>query len=353
MNPFFSILIASYNRPKFLQKCIHSILKSDYKDYEIIISDDNSPKKDDIKKIVEKLKNSNIRFYQQKKNLREPNNKNFLSSKAKGLYNIQIGDDDILYPDSLSKIKKYIENNPKIDIYTFGYKVIDEKDRLIYSRRAPRKLLLNISNIYISKQIYISDIFPFWMYHPSIFCSRNGLELEFPYSNLSGIGEDFQFFYEIFNASKQILIIPEYIFSWRKIQDLNSENFQINQSLSTMSNFQARELIYNNYFSTNKALNSRLKDFVMSYSFRKKFIYDSIIYDNSYKGSLQDVKMSSDKHQKEFNNLIVKPAYLKKINNPLYSRMFRFISLFGFLGLLEIFKVIFQRISYQIKLKFC
>jgi len=44
-NPFFSILIPAYNRPEELRQCIGSIISGSFKDYEIIVSDDNSPKK--------------------------------------------------------------------------------------------------------------------------------------------------------------------------------------------------------------------------------------------------------------------------------------------------------------------
>ena len=64
---------------------------------------------------------------------------------------------------------------------------------------------------------------------------------DFPYSTKSGIGEDFQFFYEIFLASKKIFVIPEYIFCWRKVQD---KSLQINQSASHLSNINARINIF-------------------------------------------------------------------------------------------------------------
>ncbi len=66
-NPFFSILIPSYNRPEYITKSIESILDNDFDDYEIIISDDNSPKIDEIEKSIKKyLEFENVHFFKQR-----------------------------------------------------------------------------------------------------------------------------------------------------------------------------------------------------------------------------------------------------------------------------------------------
>jgi glycosyltransferase involved in cell wall biosynthesis len=85
--PFFSILIPVYNRTAFLSKCLDSILCNDFKNIEIIVSDDCSPKAKDIERIVNAYQNNaNILFYEQPKNLGWSENRNFLISKANGEY---------------------------------------------------------------------------------------------------------------------------------------------------------------------------------------------------------------------------------------------------------------------------
>tara|TARA_B100000900_G_C20325278_1_gene611911 strand:+ start:270 stop:704 length:435 start_codon:yes stop_codon:yes gene_type:complete len=39
---FCSILISNYNKSKYLEKCLNSVLNQTYKDYEVIFSDNNS-----------------------------------------------------------------------------------------------------------------------------------------------------------------------------------------------------------------------------------------------------------------------------------------------------------------------
>jgi len=41
-SPLVSIIILNYNCRKFLEKCLLSLLKTDYPDFEIIIVDNNS-----------------------------------------------------------------------------------------------------------------------------------------------------------------------------------------------------------------------------------------------------------------------------------------------------------------------
>ena len=62
MTPFFSVLIPSYNRPEYIGELINSFLNGKFQDFEIIISDDCSPKRDQIKeriKLIVKSINSN------------------------------------------------------------------------------------------------------------------------------------------------------------------------------------------------------------------------------------------------------------------------------------------------------
>ena len=53
-NNFISILITNYNKQKFLKKCLDSIYKQSYNNYEIILFDDCS--KDNSLDIIKKYK---------------------------------------------------------------------------------------------------------------------------------------------------------------------------------------------------------------------------------------------------------------------------------------------------------
>ena len=57
-NNFISILITNYNKSKFLNKSLKSVLNQNYRNYEIIIFDDNSL--DNSLEIIKKYKKINL-----------------------------------------------------------------------------------------------------------------------------------------------------------------------------------------------------------------------------------------------------------------------------------------------------
>ena len=61
----FSIIITSYNKGQYLEKCILSCLGQTYKNFEIIIGDNYS--QDNTRKILNKYKNKINFFFKKKK----------------------------------------------------------------------------------------------------------------------------------------------------------------------------------------------------------------------------------------------------------------------------------------------
>ena len=74
--PFFSILVPSYNRPNELMRCVDSVLKSSFNNFEIIVSDDCSPMQMEITEVMRCfLDDARVNYFQQQSNLKEPGNK--------------------------------------------------------------------------------------------------------------------------------------------------------------------------------------------------------------------------------------------------------------------------------------
>lgn len=106
--PFFSIVIPTYNRAKFLNAAIATTLQQTYKDFELIIS--NNCSTDNTREVVKSFKDKRIRYYENKINIGgEPNMKKVMSY-ARGKYIFTLGDDDfILYENTLERIKKMLD----------------------------------------------------------------------------------------------------------------------------------------------------------------------------------------------------------------------------------------------------
>src|SRR3989344_8886024 len=107
--PLFTVGIPTYNRAKFLALTIESVLKQDFTDYEIIISDNNST--DNTQELVKEFlkKTNKIRYYRLTKSVPAQRNVINCFNHARGKYFFNLFDDDlILRPDTLSYISTLI-----------------------------------------------------------------------------------------------------------------------------------------------------------------------------------------------------------------------------------------------------
>jgi len=128
MNPFFSIIIPTFNRAAFLRQSIGSVINQKFQDWECIIVDDGST--DDTKGVVLSFNEPRIKYFY-KKNEERSIARNFGIAQAKGRYICFLDSDDIYYPSHLAAIKKNIqEEGYPVGIFYTG---INEKrgDRII------------------------------------------------------------------------------------------------------------------------------------------------------------------------------------------------------------------------------
>lgn len=109
-----SFLIPCYNHERFVRDCLASILAQTYTNYEVIICDDAS--KDNsvavIKEEKVKFDDRDIRFIlmENESNKGITVNLNRMLQEAAGEYIKIIASDDMLYPDYLEKMIKYMED---------------------------------------------------------------------------------------------------------------------------------------------------------------------------------------------------------------------------------------------------
>jgi len=92
-NPLFSIAIPTYNRVDSLREIVDCYINQDFKDFEIIIANDYIEQKLSHK-ILGVENDSRVRIVNNKKNLGELENMNFLLTLAKGKYFTWQFDDD-------------------------------------------------------------------------------------------------------------------------------------------------------------------------------------------------------------------------------------------------------------------
>jgi len=110
-SPKVSICIPTYEQPENLRKCLLSISKQSFTDFEVVITDDSSS--DDLLKVVDSFKNLFfIRYYKNKLALGSPENWNESIKHAEGKYiKILHHDDCFKREDSLERFVQLLDDN--------------------------------------------------------------------------------------------------------------------------------------------------------------------------------------------------------------------------------------------------
>jgi abequosyltransferase len=125
VRPLFSICIPAYNRVQFLGPLLDSILGQGFSDFEIVICEDRSPQRNEIRSVVEKYAarpvRSTIRYIENERNLGYDGNIRRLVHESRGRYCFFMGNDDLMCPDALMKAAKAINSCPDVGFVLKGY----------------------------------------------------------------------------------------------------------------------------------------------------------------------------------------------------------------------------------------
>ena len=117
VQPFFSIIVPTYNRVHFLAKTIESVLHQTFTDWELIIVDDGST--DNTKELVGNYPDTRIRYLWQENQERSAARNNGIAI-SQGQYICFLDSDDYFLDDRLAIFYKEIEQRkfPKVLLYT-------------------------------------------------------------------------------------------------------------------------------------------------------------------------------------------------------------------------------------------
>ena len=121
--PFFSIVIPVYNVEQYLDRCLESVLKQQWTDYEIILVNDGST--DNSESICGKYVDGERVLLISKQNGGLSSARNTGISSAKGRYILLLDSDDYIEENSLSELAGVIKNNVA-DIYVIKARSIYE-----------------------------------------------------------------------------------------------------------------------------------------------------------------------------------------------------------------------------------
>lgn len=170
-----TVITPTYNRADYLGQAIDSVINQSYRDWELLVIDDNKPDSEARKataKVMSHYSDARIHYIQNEKNLGGAAARNVGISKAKGEYIAFLDDDDMYLPDKLEvQVRAMMENDWDVSVmdgatynYETGEKVAERhqhirngmtKDELIRAH-----LLYHISgtNTFMYKASYLKEI---------------------------------------------------------------------------------------------------------------------------------------------------------------------------------------------------
>lgn len=155
-NPFFSIIIPTYNRTHLIGKTIDSVLQQSLKDFEIIVVDDGST--DHTEEYLERNYRNKVKV------IRIPNGergkaRNTGTLIAKGKYVYFLDSDDLLYPNHLALAKQFIENLklPEWIFQEYEIQNGDIKTPVSYNRNNPIKDLVTKGNFMSCHGVFLRN----------------------------------------------------------------------------------------------------------------------------------------------------------------------------------------------------
>jgi abequosyltransferase len=129
MNPILSLCIPAYNRPEELRQLLDNLAGETGNVTEIVISEDCSPRRDEIEAAVGAFGRSHpkvtLRYSSNAKTLGYDGNLRRLVELSHGDYCVFMGDDDLLQPGALKLIEEAVRH-PNIGVVLRGWRTIDK-----------------------------------------------------------------------------------------------------------------------------------------------------------------------------------------------------------------------------------
>lgn len=163
-NPFFSVIIPTYNREKFICTAIESLLAQSFRDFEIIIVDDGSV--DNTEEVVKKIEDNRLHYYK-KENGERAAARNFGVKKAEGEYINFLDSDDTVYSNHLAVARKFCDENKNVEIFHLGFDVKNKQGTVLRSVTSIQSVnqeilsgnILSCNGVFVRKDVMLSNLF--------------------------------------------------------------------------------------------------------------------------------------------------------------------------------------------------
>lgn len=255
--PFFSVIIPLFNKEKFIEATLKSVLNQTFIDFEILIINDGST--DNSATIIEEFDDPRIRYFL-KENAGVSSARNDGIKKAQSNYITFIDADDYWYPDFLEEMFKILQNYPQQKVFSAAIEIETSKKVIPASYSIVRTNDCEIVNYFTasSKETVICTSCA--VFHKSIFEETGNFDITVK------SGQD---------TDLWIRIGMNYpvVFSWKILARYNYDE----NSLSKNKNYLNKKINFSKFEQQEKT-NPRLKKFLdlnrFSLAIKSKLIAD-------------------------------------------------------------------------------
>jgi hypothetical protein len=128
--PLISVLIPSFNYARYLPTAIESVLRQDFRDFELLISDDGS--NDESVEVIRgyAARDPRIRYHFHSPNLGIPHHWNWCLEAARGEFiKFLFADDCFTFRHSLGRMVESLERHPRAVLAACARLIIDERSQ--------------------------------------------------------------------------------------------------------------------------------------------------------------------------------------------------------------------------------
>lgn len=145
MTGLVSIIIPTFDRPRYLQEAIDAALAQTYLEIEVLVFDNGSLEETLAVGEAAARRDARVRFRRNERNLGMSGNFNALAAAARGEFLVAIGDDDRLLPEFVARLVDVMR--PDARVAFSNHYLIDsegrrlEQDSIAYSRQYGRDAL--------------------------------------------------------------------------------------------------------------------------------------------------------------------------------------------------------------------
>ncbi len=125
--PLVSVLVPTYDRPRYLRETLASVVAQSWRNIEVIVHDNASPA--DPAPIVTAFADPRIALYRNAENIGVTRNIVAGLARCRGKYVAIVGDDDLWQPDFLATLVPALERDPTLVLAFCDHGIIDGDGR--------------------------------------------------------------------------------------------------------------------------------------------------------------------------------------------------------------------------------